>query len=86
MITLVYAPGFIRKFKKLDTGLQDEIIEKLGLFKNEANHEKLKVHKLKGVLKNCHSFSVNYKFRVVFSYGSKNDVHILSVGNHEIYE
>ena len=86
MVNLVYAPGFIRKFKKLKPGLQDEIVEKLELFKNEINHEKLKVHKLKGPLKNCYSFSVNYRFRIVFSYGLKNDAHILSVGNHEIYE
>ena len=86
MFDLVYAPRFVRQFKKLDADLQDEIVAKLELFKNKSNHEGLKVHKLKGHLKKYYSFSVNYSFRIVFSYGSKNDVHILSVGNHRLYK
>ena len=85
MFDLVYSPRFVRQFKKLDADLQDEIVAKLELFKNKSNHEGLKVHKLKGHLKKYCSFSVNYSFRIVFSYGSKKDVYILSVGNHRVY-
>ena len=85
MLELIYAPVFVREFKKLQVNLQDEVLEKIELFKNSSNHRRLKVHKLKGPLKDCYSFSVNYNFRVVFSYDSKNKVNILTVGDHSIY-
>lgn len=73
-------------YKKLDTNLKEEVKEKISLFKNTINHEKLKVHKLKGALENTYSFSVNYKIRVVFEYESKNVANLLFVGDHdEVY-
>ncbi len=64
---IIYAP----KFKKLEKDLQDEIIEKIALFRNIKNHKHLKVHKLGGNMKGRYSFYVNYKIRVVFKYIAK---------------
>ena len=86
MINLVYAPIFVRLLKKLEAALREEVIEKLKLLKNPANHKILKVHKLHGQMEDRWSFSVNYKTRVVFRYISKNEIAILSVGDHKIYE
>ena len=85
MLEIIYAPVFLREFKKLEISLQDEVLEKIELFKNSSNHKQLKVHKLKGPLKGRYSFSVNYSFRVVFSYDSKSRINILTVGDHSIY-
>ena len=85
MIKLVYAPAFVRQFQKLENNLQEEILEKIELFKNSKNHKLLKVHKLHGVLKNEFSFSVNYRTRIIFGYSSKEEVNIFSVGDHSIY-
>lgn len=85
-IDIGYKPSFIRQFNKLPKGLQDEVIEKIELFKNSGNHQHLKVHKLKGRLKKFYGFSVDYKNRVVFDYISKDKAVLLGVGDHEVYK
>lgn len=85
MLEINYKASFVRLFDELEIALQEEILEKISLFRNKRNHKNLKVHKLHGVLKNCYSFSVNYKIRVVFEYLSKEKVALLAVGDHEIY-
>ncbi len=92
MILIVYAPSFIKKYKKLPPLLKIEVKEKIGLFKNPDNHTQLRVHKLKNI-ENTYSFSVNYKIRVVFEFDmTKNKktvpttANLLSVGGHdEVY-
>lgn len=83
---VAFAPKFLRLFKKLPLDLQDEVIEKIELFKNHDNHQSLKVHKLNGRLKKFYGFSVNYKNRIVFEYISENEVALLAVGDHEVYK
>lgn len=85
MITVRYTAYFLRVYKKLNPHLKEEVKEKIALFKNEENHAKLKVHKLKQV-ENTYAFSVNYKIRVIFEYENKTTVNLLQVGNHdEVY-
>jgi len=86
MIKIIYAPNFIRQFKKLPDGFRDEVVEKIEIFKDISNHKILKVHKLNGQYKNCYSFSVNYDYRIVFQYESKNEVALLVIGDHDIYK
>lgn len=85
-IKVHYKPSFIRQLKKLPLGLQEEVIEKIELFKNIDNHQRLEVHKLKGRLKKFYGFSVDYKNRVVFEYLSDGEIVLLAVGDHEIYK
>ena len=90
MIDVYYAPTFVRMYKKLPRALQEEVKERIEQFRDPANHEKLKVHKLSGRLKGRHSFSVNYKIRIVFIFGkspqSKNVAYLLYIGGHdEVY-
>ena len=86
ILSIAYTPSFYRQFQTLETQLQEETIEKISLFKTPANHKWLKVHKLKGPLSGRHSFSINYKFRIVFSYLSKNSAVFLAIGDHDIYK
>ncbi|PIP87096.1 hypothetical protein COW81_02075 [Candidatus Campbellbacteria bacterium CG22_combo_CG10-13_8_21_14_all_36_13] len=81
-----YLPQFIKMFNSLPKELQDEALEKIILFKNKINHKQLKVHKLNGPLKDRHSFSVNYKTRIVFKYISKKEAVLLAIGNHNVYK
>jgi len=83
---ILYKPSFIRGFKKLSIEIQEEALEKIELFADVRNHEKLKVHKLGGRLKGCYGFSITYSHRIVFSYESKNEVVFLAVGDHSIYK
>lgn len=86
MIEIVYSPFFVRKFNKLENGLQEDVLQKIDLFKNKKNHKMLDVHKLHGKFKDYFGFSVNYKFRIVFRHVSKNEVLFTDIGGHEIYK
>jgi mRNA-degrading endonuclease YafQ of YafQ-DinJ toxin-antitoxin module len=81
-----YKPSFVREFKRLPAELQEEALERIDLFRKIENHKKLKVHKLKGRLKDFHSFSVTYSHRIVFSFESKNEVVFLAIGDHNVYK
>jgi len=90
MIELIYTTNFLRrlkKFKKSNKRLFEEIIEKVELFKNTDNHKALKVHKLHGRMRMWYGFSVNYKIRVVFKYGKKKtEASLLDVDDHDVYK
>ena len=81
-----YKPTFIRQYACFENSLKEEIKEKIELFKDEKNHKRLKVHKLKGKLSKYFGFSVNYKYRIVFVYQSKSRVALLAIGDHAVYK
>ena len=86
-LTVEYSSRFVRTFRKLDPALQEEVIEKVVLFKSATNHKKLKVHKLTGKLKRVWSFSVNYRVRITFAKPKKNVFLLETLGTHdEVYE
>ena len=86
MLVILFKPTCVRQYQKLEQQLQEEILEKIGLFKNPKNHKRLKVHKLTGHLSGRYSFSVNYKIRIVFSYLSKKEVVLFALGDHDVYK
>jgi len=86
MLNLIYAPIFLKQASDFESSLQEEVSEKITLFKDKNNHKSLKVHKLHGGLRDRYSFSVNYKIRIVFRYLSKNEVVLLGVGDHDLYK
>ena len=86
MIRIEYSSYFVRKFKKLDPALQDDVIEKIEKFKDSKNHRKLKVHKLGGKLKGQWAFSINFSDRIAFHFSlDKKTAYLLDVGDHSIY-
>lgn len=85
MFEIVISKQFGRQFRKLDSHLKEEVLEKLELLKDLINHQSLKVHKLHGRLSDNHSFSVNYKIRVIFSYPITSEILLLLVGSHDLY-
>ncbi|PIR75828.1 MAG: type II toxin-antitoxin system mRNA interferase toxin, RelE/StbE family [Candidatus Magasanikbacteria bacterium CG_4_9_14_0_2_um_filter_42_11] len=82
---IIYAPTFVRKYKRLPPELREEAKEKISLFTEDPNHPFLKLHKLKGNLKNRWSFSINYQYRIVCRYTQNGDVEFLTIGDHDIY-
>lgn len=85
MLALIYAPRFVRHFKRLPKGLQEEAVARIELFKDSKNHASIKVHKLHGKLKKFYGFSVDFRNRIVFDYVSENEVVLLTIGDHDIY-
>lgn len=86
MIEIEYAPSFLKCLKKCEPKLQEETKEKIELFKNRKNHQLLKVHKLRGSFAGKLSFSVNYRYRIVFKWLSAGEVALLTIGDHTIYD
>lgn len=84
-LEISYKPTFVRQLKKLDPALQNEVVEQIALFTNPSNHSILSVNKLKGRLAGFHSFSVNFKYRVVFRYDGKKEAVLLVIGDHAVY-
>lgn len=85
---IVYAPSFIRKYKSLPESLKQEVKEKIILFQDEKNHQQLRVHKLRGDLKDQYSFSVTYQVRIVFIFTKETSRRalLLAIGDHDIYK
>ena len=81
-----FKPSFVREFKKLPVELREEVLVRIELFKDKKNHESLKVHKLKGRLKEYHSFSVTYSHRIVYMHEQPDTVVFLAIGDHSIYK
>ncbi len=86
MTQVEFTAPFLIQLRKLDPDLQQEVVEKVEIFQEDPGFKGLRVHKLKGRLKDRWSFSVNYKTRIVFQYISKKKVVLLAVGNHDVYK
>ena len=86
MPTIVFRPMFLRQYAKLPKELREEVDEKIALFRGDARLPTLRAHKLKGELRGSSSFWVNYRYRVVYEYESKNRVALLAVGDHSVYD
>jgi addiction module RelE/StbE family toxin len=85
MIQITYAPSFLRQLKKLPKNIQTEAKKKIALFENSPRNPILRMHKLHGYLKGRLSFSINSKYRVIFSWNSQTEVIFLFIGTHDIY-
>jgi len=81
-----YKPSFLREFKKLPVDIQEEAKEKILMFQDEVNHQRLKVHKLQGKLKDFYSFSITYSHRMVFMYEADGSIVLITVGTHDVYK
>jgi toxin HigB-1 len=81
-----YKPSFLRELGKMPPALQEEAKEKIALFGQDPQHPSLKAHKLKGKLRGYWSFSVNYKYRIIYKHESIHAVALLKIGDHSVYE
>ncbi len=84
---IVYSTKFGREYKKLSkhikaTAEQQEIIFRINPF-----DQKLKTHKLNGKFNEFLSFSIGYKYRIIFEFSKdKKTAYFHSVGDHDIYQ
>ena len=85
MTEILYTKTFLKRYKKLDSDFQEDIKDKIELFKDKKNHERLKVHKLKGKYKGFLSFSINRKDRILFQFIKGNSAIFLDIDDHDIY-
>lgn len=80
---VVFSTRFVKQLAKTDSALAEVIYEAVEKFKDTRNHKTLKVHKLKGSLKNVYAFSATYKIRVLFYYPKKGVAELVMFGPHD---
>lgn len=81
---IVFLPKAIKQFSKLEAGLQEEVEEAIEALRDSVNHERLRVHKLHGILKSFHSAKVDYSYRIIFAFDGPLIV-IALIGDHAMY-
>lgn len=88
MIKIGFSPEFFRKLKHLHSEIQEEAFHRLELFKDPVNHRSLRMHKLKGRMRDKYAFSITYKIRIIFRWQtkSKDIAEILTIDNHDVYK
>lgn len=79
-------PQFEKDFVDLPIGIKKLASRKIKLFENNCFHPGLDTHKLKGILKNFWSFSINNDYRVVFRFLPRNEAIYYKIGLHKIYK
>jgi mRNA-degrading endonuclease YafQ of YafQ-DinJ toxin-antitoxin module len=84
---IIYSPKFAREYKKLPKSIKGSAEEREKIFRKNPFDTRLKTHKLKGKLKEFLSFSIGYKYRIIFELDKHKKVaYFYSVGDHEIYQ
>lgn len=83
---VAYTKEFIKEFKRLPKDIQILAEQKELLFIQDPYNHQLRTHRLKGKLDGYLAFSINFRYRIVFRFGSDGIVYFLSIGGHEIYK
>lgn len=83
---IIYTSKFAREYKKLPRKIKDLAQEREAIFRKDPFDPVLATHKLHGRLKEFWSFSIGFKFRIIFEFMGGDTVHFHSVGDHDIYQ
>jgi mRNA-degrading endonuclease YafQ of YafQ-DinJ toxin-antitoxin module len=88
--TLIYTNSYIKrasKFVKKHPGLVSQYEKTLKLLEIDPTHPSLRLHPLKGKLKELHSVSINIFYRITLEFLLVNkEIILVNVGHHdEVY-
>jgi len=87
---LIYTNSYIKrasKFVKKHPDLISQYKKILKILEIEPNHPSLRLHPLKGKLKNLYSISINISYRVTLEFFvTEKEIILVNVGHHdEVY-
>ena len=87
MLIIYPSKKFEKSYKQLPKQIKIKAKQKDLIFRKNPFDSRLKTHKLQGKLRGFLSFSIGYKYRIIFEFAKKEDVvYFHSVGDHDIYE
>ncbi len=76
----------LKKWRKKHPDLMPLFEKRLLQFCEEPFHPSLRTHSLTGNLQGYWAFSINYQYRLVFTFLSESEALIINVGTHdEVY-
>lgn len=84
--TIHYNETFADQFRGLPKNIQKKAIKAETLFRSNAFHPSLRLHKLSGSLQELWSISLDRKYRIIFKPLKNGVILLVSIGAHAIYE
>lgn len=72
----------LKRFLKQHPDLKKDILKVFTILKNDVYNPVLHTHRLHGKLKDSFACSINYHYRIVFSF-DENLVYVESIGSHD---
>ena len=82
---ILYHSNFAAAYKNLPSSIKERAMAKELLFRDNIFHPLLKTHKLKGWLSGLYSFSVDFKYRILFKF-HKDLIIFLDIDDHDLYK
>lgn len=84
---IIYSSKFAREYRKLPKDIKILAEEQEIIFRKDPYDQRLKTHKLKGKFDGFLSFSIGYKYRIIFEFAKdRKTVYFHTVGDHDIYQ
>lgn len=81
-----YSPKFKKTYSKLPAKVKVIAEKKEEIFRSNPFDSRLKTHKLTGKLYNYWAFSIDFKYRIIFSFLGSDAVRFHEAGDHDIYK
>ncbi|MCI5120835.1 MAG: plasmid stabilization protein [Candidatus Electrothrix sp. AUS4] len=88
--TLIYTDSYLKRaarFVRKHPDLLSQYEKTLKVLEMNTHHPSLRLHQLRGRLKNLHSVSINISYRITLEfYFSEQEIVLVNVGHHnEVY-
>ncbi|MCX6813474.1 MAG: type II toxin-antitoxin system mRNA interferase toxin, RelE/StbE family [Candidatus Azambacteria bacterium] len=83
---IYYSSKFEREYKKLPKEIKKLAEKNETIFRTDPFDPQLNTHKLHGRLKEYWVFSINEKYRIIFTFVKKDTIWFHSVGDHSVYQ
>jgi addiction module RelE/StbE family toxin len=85
MFIITYTNEFLRSYKKLPLEIKTLVEQKEKIIRENPFDQRLHTHKLEYKLKRYWSLSVNYQYRIIFTFEGNKLIMMHNIGNHDIY-
>ena len=82
---IYYSSKFEKEYQALSKEIKEKATMREKIFRRDPFDQRLKTHKLKGILSGFWAFSIDYQYRIIFEFRDKKTAWFHSVGTHEIY-
>ena len=82
---IIYLQKFERDYRKMSEKIKNIAEKREKIFRKNPFDRRLKTHKLHGELSEFWSFSINYRYRVIFDFVDESTVRFYTIGKHDIY-
>ena len=83
---IIYSPQFKQEYRKLSDVIKRKAEKKEKIFRANPIDNQLKTHKLGGRFTGLWSFSIDYRYRIIFEFTEDKKVIFHTIGDHSLYK